>query len=69
MHLYTQLHLNTIISRLLTSLKGKMLSHTNITIIIAMPAFMQPEYAIMAFFSFLKYDLPLVLELFFVESL
>lgn len=49
MHTYTQLHLNTIISRLLTSLNGKMLSHTNIAIIFAMPAFMQPEYAIMAF--------------------
>lgn len=69
MHTYTQLHLNTIVSRLLTSLNGNMLSHTNITIFFAMPAFMQPEYAIMAFLSFLEYDFPLVLELFFVESL
>lgn len=69
MHTYTKLHLNTIMSRLLTSLNGKMLSHTNITIIFAMPAFMQPEYAIMACLSFLEYDFPLVLELFFVESL
>lgn len=46
-----------------------MLSHTEITIILAIPAFMQPKYAVMAFLSLLGYDFPLVLELFFVESL
>lgn len=43
MHTYIQLHLNTIMSRLLTSLNGKMLSHTNIALVFVMPAFMQPE--------------------------
>lgn len=49
MHTCTQLQLNTIIFRSLTTLSGKMLSHTNITITFAIPAFMQPEYALMAF--------------------
>lgn len=58
---------NTVIFRLLTSFK--MLLHTNIPMLIAMPALMQPEYAVKAFLSLPEYDFPLVPELFFVESL
>lgn len=46
-----------------------MLSYIDVTIILAIHAFMQPKYAVMSFLSLSVYDFPLVLELFFVEPL
>lgn len=50
LHICRQLHLNNLKFRLST-FNGKMLSHIHITIILTMLAFMQPEYAVMAFLS------------------
>lgn len=47
----------------------QMVLHTDIPVLIAMPALMQPEYAAEASLSLLGCDFPLAPELVFVESL